>query len=269
MSDESIDDLFSAALTGDSEDDSAWAAVKKLHLAGTCEVLDKAIALTQSNNPYHRARGADILGQLGVQPRVHSTSFVPERRQCLLTMLQRESDPLALNSAIIALGHLGEPEGIREVLRYSHHADENVRYAVASVLPRGLGNEPEVINTLLELMRDSDSDVRDWATFGLGTQSEADSSIIRDALFDRLQDDDEDTRAEAAVGLAKRMDVRVLPIVLEEFEREEYGVLYEEAASYLLGLDGVKQKDWESWRYVEELRSHFNIIESPSNSAIH
>jgi HEAT repeat protein len=109
-------------------------------------------------------------------------------------------------------------------------------------------------------MCDPDSDVRDWATFGLGTQSDADSEVIREALFERLADTDEDTRAEAAVGLAKRKDVRVLPVVLEELGRDVYGVLYEEAASYLLGLDEVKPKDWESWRYVEELRAHFNIV---------
>jgi HEAT repeat protein len=116
----------------------------------------------------------------------------------------------------------------------------------------------------MQLMRDSDSDVRDWATFGLGTQSEADSEAIRGALFERLPDTDQDTRAEAAVGLAKRKDLRVLPVVLEELDRDEYGVLYEEAASFLLGLDGVKPKDWESWRYIEELRTRFNIaIASP------
>ena len=114
-------------------------------------------------------------------------------------------------------------------------------------------------------MRDQDSDVRDWATFGLGTQSEADSAIIRDGLFERLQDTDYDTRAEAAVGLARRKDIRVLPVVIEELEADEYGTLFEEAASELLGLADVQPEGWESWRYVEELRAHFNIVDSPSN----
>jgi HEAT repeat protein len=268
MTSENIDALFSAALSGDREHDAAWKAVTKLHFTGTHEVLEKAVELTKSIDPHRRARGADILGQLGVQPGVHSTSFVPERLQSLLAMLHSELDPLALNTTIIALGHLWEPAGVREVLRFSHHSDENVRYAVACALPRGLGNEPEVIDTLLQLMRDSDSDVRDWATFGLGTQSDADSPVIRDALFDRLQDEDEDTRSEAAAGLAKRKDLRVLPIVIEELERDEYGVLYEEAASYLLDLDVVKPEGWDGWRYVEELRARFNIVDPPSDSPI-
>lgn len=259
MSVESVDDLFAAALTGDREDDAAWAAVRKLHLFEGREVLERAIDLTRSNDPYRRARGADVLGQLGVQPGVFSTSWVPERLQSLLALLRRESDSLVLNAAIAALGFLSEPEGIRAILPYHEHSDENVRYAVACALPNGLGGEPEIIDTLLKLMRDPDSDVRDWATFGLGTQSDADSTAIRDALFERLQDSDYDTRAEAAVGLAKRKDLRALPVIIEELESEQYGILFEEAASYLLDLDGEKPEGWESWRYVEELRTHFNV----------
>jgi HEAT repeat protein len=265
---ENVVDLFTASLAGDPEDDAAWSAVKKLHSLGTREVFNKATDLTQSDDPFRRARGADILGQLGVQPGIASTSFVSERLHVLLSLLNGERNPIVINSAIIALGHLGEPEGIRAILPFGRHADENVRYAVAWALPTGLGNEPDVIATLMQLMQDSDSDVRDWATFGLGTQSRADSEAIRDALIDRLSDTDEDTRAEAAVGLAKRKDLRVIPVVLEELDRDEYGVLYEEAASHLLGLDDVKPKDWESWRYIEELRARFNIQEQ-ANTHLH
>jgi len=259
---ENVDDLFTACLAGDREDDAAWNAVKKLHFLGTREVLDKATDLTRSDDLLRRARGADILGQLGVQPGIASTSFVSERLHALLSLLNGERNPVVLNSAIIALGHLREPEGIRAVLPFSQHPDENVRYAVACSLPHGLGDEPDVIATLIQLMSDSDSDVRDWATFGLGTQSDADSGAIREALFNRLADTDEDTRAEAAVGLARRNDLRVLPVVLQELDRDEYGVLYEEAASHLLGRGEIKPKDWESWRYVEELRRYFNVQDS-------
>jgi HEAT repeat protein len=263
MSSATVGDLFRLSLSGDREDEAAWEAVRQLHKLGNKEVFDKAVALTSSSEALHRARGADILGQLGVSTEP-SAILIPERLDSLLELLKDESDPLVLDAAIVALGHLRESEGIRAILLFSQHPDENVRYAVAWALPSGLGKETDVIATLMQLMRDSDSDVRDWATFGLGTQSEADSEAIRGALFERLPDTDQDTRAEAAVGLAKRKDLRVLPVVLEELDRDEYGVLYEEAASFLLGLDGVKPKDWESWRYIEELRTRFNIaIASP------
>jgi HEAT repeat protein len=182
-------------------------------------------------------------------------------------LLTNESDPIVLDAVIIALGHMREPAGLHAILPYSRHPNEDVRYAVAWSLPGGL-NDSEIIDTLLLLMRDPDSDVRDWATFGLGTQSDADSPLIRDAFFERLQDEDEDTRAEAVVGLAKRKDLRALPVVLEELERDEYGVLYEEAASYLLDLDEVKPEGWESSRYIEELRARFNVLEPSPNAAL-
>ena len=59
-------------------------------------------------------------------------------------------------------------------------------------------------------MCDDDPDVRDWATFGLGTQVATDSAEVRDALADRLADADEDVRREALVGLARRRDRRAV-----------------------------------------------------------
>jgi HEAT repeat protein len=268
MSAENIADLVAACLAGDREDDAAWKAVQQLHHLGSQEVLDAAIHLTRSGDPDLRARGADILAQLGVRPGVFSVSFVSERLQALLALLRNESDPLVLDAAIIALGHLRELEGILAVLPYCEHPNENVRYAVAWTLPGGAADDPDVVSTLLKLMRDADSDVRDWATFGLGSQTDVDSPLIRDALFERLQDSDYDTRAEAAIGLAKRKDLRVLPVVLEELDREEYGVLFEEAASHLLDLDSVKPDGWESWRYIEELQARFNIVAMQPNSPV-
>jgi hypothetical protein len=264
MIEESVDDLFAAALSGDREDDAAWKAVTRLHRLGTREVLEKASDLARSADPLHRARGADILGQLGCISKDAAESFASERLHALLSLLAEESDPLVLDAVIVGLGHLRDPVGLHAVLPYSKHPDEDVRHAVAWSLPGGL-NDPEILDTLMALMRDSDSYVRDWATFGLGTQSDEDSPAVRDALFDRLQDTDEDTRAEAAAGLAKRGDLRSLPVVLEELQRDEYGVLYGEAASYLLGLDVVKPDGWDGWRYVEELRARFNIVDVPSD----
>ena len=59
-------------------------------------------------------------------------------------------------------------------------------------------------------MVDDQADVRNWATFGVGHQLDDDGMIIRDALSDRLDDTDYDTRWEAIIGLARRHDPRVL-----------------------------------------------------------
>ena len=65
-----------------------------------------------------------------------------------------------------------------------------------------------VLDALIALSGDAEDDVRDWATFALGTLAEADDPALRDALAARLDDPDEATRLEAVHGLAVRGDAR-------------------------------------------------------------
>jgi HEAT repeat protein len=45
---------------------------------------------------------------------------------------------------------------------------------------------PTVVDALIQLCRDTDRDVRDWATFTLGSQFKSDSPSLRAALHERL-----------------------------------------------------------------------------------
>jgi HEAT repeat protein len=47
---------------------------------------------------------------------------------------------------------------------------------------------PAVVDALIRLCCDADRDVRDWATFTLGSQFESDSPSLRAALHERLTD---------------------------------------------------------------------------------
>jgi len=70
----------------------------------------------------------------------------------------------------------------------------------------------------VELSGDPAPRVRDWATFGLGSQIDRDDTQVRDALMARLEDPDEDTRVEALRGLAARGDERAIPPLLVELD---------------------------------------------------
>jgi HEAT repeat protein len=223
------DELISVALA-EQDDDRAWEAVVTLHFRGTKDVLDAARHLCASECPQERTLGANILGQLGVPAR----SFPAEAVKALLATMEVEADEGVLDAVCIALGHIHDPATVPALARLKAHPSAKVRYAVAVGLA---GFEDRLaITTLIELSRDEDELVRDWATFGLGTQIDVDTPEVRAALLARVSDEDEVTRGEALVGLARRKDQRVVEPLIEELQRHhgaEYGDYALEAAEEL------------------------------------
>ena len=235
----SLPELFAAATDRTLKDDEGnwgdWSAVAALHFLGSREVFDRAAALTRSEDLWERARGADILGQLGIPGR----TFPDECIRLVTDLLERDPDPQVLSCAAVALGHLDGP--IEPLLRHARHEDCNVRFSVAWAL--GGHSEPEAMAALIHLMEDEDSDVRDWATFGLGDIGTVDSPEVREALFRRLDDEDDDTRFEAICGLARCRDLRVLGLVREALIEEPENSFLHEAALRLLGLEDSYYED--------------------------
>lgn len=235
MPNANIDELFAQTLQGDYDNDDAWQAVHALQSFGTRDVFEKAAAWCRSEEAAKRTRGADILGQLGRSSESGENPFANESFKILTGMLDSETDPGTLSSVIGALGHLENPSAIPLILPFSYHPDRDVRFDLAFALGCLAGDE-RTISTFIRLMTDKDSEVRDWATFGLGGLGGFDSPKIREALFKSLTDEDEDVREEAMVGLAKRKDLRCLPAVIKVLEDEEYdsprGL---DAANFLLG----------------------------------
>jgi len=113
------------------------------------------------------------------------------------------------------LAHLEGDRAITALIGIRNNADPCVRHAVANGL--GRTSRPEAIQTLIELMEDTDDDVRDWATFGLGV-STGDSPQIREAFRRSLNDTFLDVRQEAIWGLARRKDPEGLLLLLEQLE---------------------------------------------------
>jgi HEAT repeat protein len=104
-------------------------------------------------------------------------------------------------------------------------------------------------------MEDTDEDIRDWATFGLGSQGNADSQEIRDAFIERLGDPFEDVRGEAMASLGKRKDQRVLPALLAALEDPSHLVI--EAATWMLDMNETRL-DWTGANYAAALRERFS-----------
>jgi len=208
------------------QSDEYWAHVRVLHFRAGRDVFDEAIKLCSNPEAIPRAVGADILAQLGVRDGVAVFPFADESAGPLVTLLA-DAEPIVIASALYALGHLGRGEP-PQLARLSTHASEEVRHALAYAL----GGRTDAISTevLVALSGDVDTDTRDWATFALGALSDEDTPAIRDALIARLNDSDDDVRAEAIAGLAKRRDERAVQPLLQELRLPEVGVLVIEAA---------------------------------------
>jgi len=98
-------------------------------------------------------------------------------------------------------------------------------------------SDPDAIAQLMRLMEDPDPDVRNWATFFLGTKREDDTPEIRSALRSRLHDSLLDIHQEAYWGLAKRRDPEGIRLLLAQLESDVWAEGDEQTAAELLGMD--------------------------------
>ena len=235
-----MEELFAETLKGEYDDEAPWHAVHALHHIGSREVLETASAWCRSNEPLKRARGADVLAQLGRTSDHFENNYPEESFSAVAALAESEKRLQPLSAAIQALGHIGDPRAIPLLVRYSTHAKSEIRFAVACACG-SFASEPPIVPILLGLIRDKDEDVRDWATFALGTLSTTDTLEIRDALAHCLNDSSADVVDEALAGLAQRHDQRALPLLLERLRQPEVDDHTLESAGQMLGMHARKQ----------------------------
>ncbi len=242
------EELIQLALNAENEDE-LWQIVPVLQFRGNLEVFEAAQQLCQSEISKERKLGVDILGQLGIPKR----TFPDESLSILLKLLDTEKDSDVLSSIGIALGHIGDKRAIEPLIKLKNHSTVEVRYGV--VLGISGHEEAESINTLIELTSDEDENVRNWATFGLGSQINTDTSEIREALFQRLGDENYEIRGEALVGLSRRQDQRVVEPLIKELSSDCVGILAVEAAKEIgdLRLTLVLRQLQEWWNIDKSL----------------
>jgi hypothetical protein len=85
----------------------------------------------------------------------------------------------------------------------------------------------------IELSRDQNDDIRDWATFALASLTDDDGEAIRDALLARTEDPRYEARVEAIVGLVKRRDTRVRPLLDRELQDADHSEILDAAVDFL------------------------------------
>jgi HEAT repeat protein len=216
---EGPEEILDRALALPAESHERWDQIGALHKRGDHATFEAAADLLDSPDPARRLLGVDVLAQLGAEENVpvERRPFAAPAAQLLLQRLANEDDAEVLAGIATAFGHLRDPRCIPALHGLRGHPDTQVRHSVVFGL---LGADDDLaVQTLIELSTDADAYVRDWATFGLGTQIDHDDPALRNALLARLEDPDSDTRGEAIRGLAARGDTRAIPQLLLELKR--------------------------------------------------
>lgn len=210
----------------EEKEDEYWHIIAKVTKRGSSCEFDAAKALTESKDIVERQIGANILGELGWTEK----TFHEESVAILIQLLSDEADDV-IASAAFALGHRNDPRGIPHLVKIIGHNNREVRYGVVSGLS-GFDDEPAV-DALIQLSRDSDYDVRNWATFGLGSLCSMDTEGLRKALIERLSEEDHEIRGEALIGLARLKDENVKEAIMKELIGEFHGGWVLEAAELM------------------------------------
>lgn len=156
----------------DPESDEAGRALGIVQYRGGKEEFEIAARLATSNLAQERRAAADILAQLGWQ----EESYLSESIEILLRLLD-DPEVAVLQAAAIACGHRKSPLSVARLVELARHPSAGVRYGVSYGLAGQDG--PSAVAALLLLSKDEDRDVRDWATFALGSQTDLDTSSTR------------------------------------------------------------------------------------------
>lgn len=208
------------------DEDTYWRLIGELHERGGADEFQAASRLCRSNAAVDREIGADILGQLGWAKR----HFQKESVAQLIALLADQVDDVVA-SAAYALGHRNAAAAIPQLLALTKHPNPRVRHAVTFGL--SALEAAEAIEGLIRLSHDVDEDVRNWATFALGSQIEADSPAIRQALENRLGEENNEIAGEALLGLARRRAPMAMDLVSAALRRDRLNGLVLQAAETL------------------------------------
>ena len=211
------------------DEDCRWELIGGI--VGECpdDVLEISRRLLRGETAGERTLGADVIGRLiGTDPGARPVALT-----ALLVALAPETYTCAQASMVAALGHVGSSEALDLILPLAGHSDPGVRlavaFAVATLSPQPLSRD--VRFALIKLSGDTEPEVRDWATFGLGTLSTDDGPDVRAALLARTGDSQHTTRAEALFGLAVRRDPRAVPHLIRALESPAVNPLELDAAA--------------------------------------
>lgn len=234
-----VTELVGAALTAarvaqETDDWDEYGTLLWRAAADGCAALPLGLELIASSDPAERETGCDLLGHASNQNEAIRT----ETATALVALAEGEKEGRVLRALVHAIEMTYDQRAVPVLVTLARHPDAEVRQQVASSftgIATGLPDEPD-IRALITLTRDQEPEVRHWATFTLGFQSEVDSHAIRAALWERTTDEHPDAREEGIRGLARRHDLRAVPLLVGLLEDPQGAHVHTFRAAQIMGV---------------------------------
>ncbi|MFJ4185302.1 HEAT repeat domain-containing protein [Kitasatospora sp. NPDC089509] len=226
--------LAAACVAVETDDWDEYGTLLRRAAADGAASLPLGLELIGSDDPIERETGCDLLGRTSDQ----NEAVRARAATGLVALAERETEGRVLWSLARAIERTYDPRAVPVLVALAGHPDAEVRQQVAGSFAgvvTGLPDGPD-IRALITLTRDADPDVRNWATFTLGFQVEADSPAIRAALWERTADENADARAEGIHGLARRHDPRAVPLLAELLDNPEGAHVLTFRAAQIMGV---------------------------------
>ncbi len=211
-------------LINNKSDKGYWDSIQVLRKRPTEAVYNRCMELTRSERAKEREIGLYVLAQLGGRER----PFLKGSVRRYFELLATEQELPMINCVLSAISHNHDKltkVQIGKLCALGNKPAPKIKWNL--VLALSTLEAPRAIDVLIKLSSDKSVVVRDWATFGLGSQIDTNNEEIVAALWQRVDDKDEDTRFEAIVGLAIRKDARVKGLIERELARDHGAQLFE------------------------------------------
>lgn len=193
-------------------------------------VFERAKELMFSPDADERALAAKMLSG-----KVYE-AFEDRIRVLLCDWFEKEEDSVVLESIAYGINAKHIQDCNKILVDKIKHKSWRVRLALSHALTNT--HDLDSVNAILELIRDENEEVRNWATFSLKhsvyyfkEEGELESiEFVRDHLFQRLSDSFEEVRFEALAALAMFKDNRILQFIESGLEERPVRTLVLEAA---------------------------------------
>ena len=211
----SSDKIFNRLINNKSQN-TFWDNIHELRRRPNAEVYEMAYKLANSKNEKEIRIGVYVLAQFGTDPRINQKETV----DLFFKLLNKHQSPKIIEAVLASISHNNEiltEEQIKHLVTFESHTYSDVRFSLTLALSCLENNT--AIKTLINLSKDKYASIRNWATFGLGSQIIMNNELIINSLWDRINDKDKETRFEAIAGLSKRKDSRIKAILIEELDK--------------------------------------------------